>query len=113
MMLVQLYDRQEPACSLVRGQQTFDSIEGSHLRANAAWISSLTDKKATQRLKHVKAKQKRMTPTRSKSRYKAKRRSQTPATQRGAKLFYALTKATDPQEQNRLAKELDDRLMQG
>jgi antitoxin ParD1/3/4 len=40
-----------------------------------------------------------------------RKRARVPATQRGAKLFHALTRASDPQERNRLAKKLDDRLM--
>ena len=33
--------------------------------------------------------------------------------ERGAKLLYALTKATDQKEKDKLAKELDDVLMRG
>jgi antitoxin ParD1/3/4 len=42
-----------------------------------------------------------------------RKRTPVPAAKRGAKLFHTLTKATDPQKQNRLAKELDHWLMQG
>jgi hypothetical protein len=33
--------------------------------------------------------------------------------ERGAQLLHALCRATDPQEQDRIAKELDDLLMEG